>query len=85
MQIFLLNLLIAIMNQTFSERYFVADLSKYKDQLQFVMDNFHLKDYMIKTHEINYIVAAFTADYHHQDREAESLKSKMQTLGAEFD
>lgn len=67
MEIFLLNMLIAIMGQTFSERYEVADLSKCKERLQFVMDHFHLKEYVMDTKKINYIVAAFAADDQDKD------------------
>lgn len=50
------------------------------------MDNFHLKEYVIDTHNINYIIAAFAADYHPSDQEvAESLKSEIQSLRVEFD
>ena len=47
MLIHLLNMLIAIMGETFGSRNEVAEQIKIKDHLAFVMDNWYLKDYAL--------------------------------------
>lgn len=42
--IHLLNMLIAIMGNTFAERHEVAEQIKYKDHLNFVLDNWFILD-----------------------------------------
>jgi hypothetical protein len=58
----LLNMLIAIMGNTFAERSLVVEEVKSKDHLLFVMDNWHLL-YMAfnDLKHVKYIVAAFYA------------------------
>ena len=60
MLIHLLNMLIAIMGNTFGNRNEVAEQIKIRDHLAFVIDNWYLKDYAIgDSKQLNYIVAAF--------------------------
>jgi len=51
MIIHLLNMLIAIMGNTFSERNEVALQIRRRDRLEFVIDNFYLKNIVFKTLE----------------------------------
>jgi hypothetical protein len=58
--IHLLNMLIAIMGDTFGQRNEVAQQIKIKDHLAFVIDNWYLKDFSLgNIKEINYIITAF--------------------------
>lgn len=63
MLIHLLNMLIAIMGQTFGDRAAVGEQIRVKDNLHFVMDNWHLMDFALgyKTDQVKYIMAAFSA------------------------
>jgi len=60
--IHLLNMLIAIMNNTFSENNEVADQLKYKDHLKFVLDNWFLLPYVFnkKGKNCKYLITAFS-------------------------
>lgn len=57
----MLNMLIAIMGNTFAERSLYAEEIKLKDHLNFVMTNWHLKKYAFgnNIHQVRYIVTAF--------------------------
>jgi hypothetical protein len=69
MLIHLLNMLIAIMGDTFGQRNEVAEQVKIKDHLAFVLDNWYLKDFALgNIKEINYIITAFNV----QAEEAEN-------------
>ena len=60
MLIHLLNMLIAIMGNTFAERSLVAEEIKLKDHLVFVMDNWHLMNKAFNNlHNARFIIAAF--------------------------
>ena len=54
-----MNMLIAIMGNTFAERSEVADQIMIKDHLRFVMDNWLLKDLAFDLPKIKYIICAF--------------------------
>ena len=61
--IHLLNMLIAIMGDTFGQRNLVADQVKMKDHLAFIIDNWYLKDYSLgDTSQIKYVITAFHID-----------------------
>lgn len=51
------------------------------------MDNFHLKEYVMDTNKINYIIAAFAADYQANDEQklTEAFKTEIETLKVEFE
>ena len=58
--IHLLNMLIAIMGNTFGERTEVSNLIQVRDHLKFVMDNWHMNDTSFKNKsKIKYIITAF--------------------------
>ena len=58
-----LNMLIAIMGNTFSMRNELANEIMVKDHLDFVMDNWHLIDLAFKDKQaIKYIITAFVAE-----------------------
>ena len=65
-----LNMLIAIMGNTFSERTEVGPQIMVRDHLRFVMDNWLLLDVAFpdKT-SINYIIAAMSANEEHENNE----------------
>ena len=61
-QVHLLNMLIAIMGETFSERNCVAQQIMTRDHLKFVMDNYHLMSFVFKNvKRVKYIVTAYSA------------------------
>lgn len=60
--IHLLNMLIAIMGNTFSERTEVGSLIMTKDHLRFVMDNWELRQLAFDLPKIKYIICAFSAE-----------------------
>jgi len=61
--IVLLNMLIAIMQNTFRTRREVATEVKIKDHLKFVLDNWHLMDYALKNKSsMKYVIACLNAD-----------------------
>ena len=68
--IHLLNMLIAIMGNTFSERQANIDKIYYKDHLSFVLDNW----YLIKTafggnlRDVKYVVAALAIEEEDEDQ-----------------
>ena len=56
--IVLLNMLIAIMQNTFTKRRGVAEQVKIKDHLKFVLDNWHLMDYALPNKSsMKYVIA----------------------------
>ena len=60
--IHLLNMLIAIMGGTYSDRSEIANQIKVRDHLAFVIDNWNLIDKVFKDkQQIKYIVTAFNA------------------------
>lgn len=62
--IHLMNMLIAIMGNTYAVRNEVIDLVKYQDHLKFVLDNWFLLDTVFKDlKKLNYIVAAFSMNH----------------------
>jgi hypothetical protein len=68
--IHMLNMLIAIMGNTFSQRNEVADQIKMKDHLGFVIDNWYLMSYALgDTKQIKYIITAFHANEEEDDNE----------------
>lgn len=66
--IHLMNMLIAIMGNTYAIRNEVIDLVKYQDHLKFVLDNWFLLNSAFKdTKKLNYIVAAFGMNHQVED------------------
>ena len=61
--IHLLNMLIAIMGNTYSERREQEVSLRQKDHLRFVLDNFHLRENSFEDiKSVRYIIAAFQMD-----------------------
>ena len=79
MLIHLLNMLIAIMGDTFGKRNEVAEQVKIKDHLAFVIDNWYLKDFSLgDPKQINYIITAFHVHDEGADNEIlEQLQSQV--------
>ena len=81
--IHMLNMLIAIMGDTFSRRNEVAEQIKIKDHLAFVIDNWYLQDlafsigqhFGINKNQIKYIITAFHLDHDDSHENEERLKS----------
>lgn len=68
MLIHLTNMLIAIMGETFSNRREVADQTRQKDHLRFVVDNWHLGNLSFEDmSKVQYIIAAFHIDDEEND------------------
>lgn len=68
--IHLLNMLIAIMGETFGNRNEVAEQIKIRDHLAFVIDNWYLKDFSLgDIKQINYIITAFAIEETEDDNE----------------
>ena len=66
----MLNMLIAIMGDTFGQRNEVAEQIKIKDHLAFVIDNWYLKDYALgDPKKIKYIITAFSIESELEDNE----------------
>jgi hypothetical protein len=57
-----MNMLIAIMGNTFGERSEVGPQIMMKDHLRFVMDNWTMKDMAFDLPKIKYIICAFAAE-----------------------
>ena len=61
--VILMNMLVAIMQNTFRNRREVAEQVKIKDHLKFVLDNWHLISYALKDKSsIQYIIGAMHQD-----------------------
>ena len=76
-----LNMLIAIMGNTFSERTEVGAQIMVRDHLRFVMDNWMLLKVAFKDREsINYIIAALSAN---ENSDENDLISKLETQHSE--
>ena len=70
MLIHMLNMLIAIMGDTFGQRNEIAEQIKIKDHLAFVIDNWYLKDYALgDPKKIKYIITAFSIENEQEDNE----------------
>ena len=67
MIVVLLNMLIAIMGNTFAERMPLSAQITIADRLRFVLDHWHLKHQVQKDFK-NYNVAAFTSDFEQDDQ-----------------
>ena len=75
MIIHLLNMLIAIMGNTFGERTEVSNLIQVRDHLKFVMDNWHENDTEFKNKDqIKYIITAFNQ---HEDQNQDENISEL--------
>ena len=62
--IILMNMLVAIMQNTFAKRRLIAEQVKIKDHFKFVLDNWHLINYALKDKSsIAYIIGAI----HHNE------------------
>ena len=58
-----MNMLVAIMQNTFAKRRVIAEQVKIKDHLKFVLDNWHLINYALKDKSsIQYIIGAMFHD-----------------------
>ena len=61
--VILMNMLIAIMQNTFAKRRVIAEQVKIKEHLKFVLDNWHLINYALKDKSsIQYIIGAMYQD-----------------------
>ena len=74
-----LNMIIAIMGNTFSERTAVASQILVRDHLRFVMDNWYLMGFAFNDRrKVKYIVTAFTsAEESHDSELLHSLKEEI--------
>ena len=82
--IHLLNMLIAIMGESFGDRRAVADQIKVKDHLRFVMGNWHLKNLSFRDmKKIRYIITAFHDHEEQNDdfQQISNLRDDVQLLG----
>lgn len=69
--IHMLNMLIAIMGNTFSTRSEIAPMTRMRDHLKFVISNWHLSDTAFENKsQLKYIITAFAQD---QSQEEESI------------
>lgn len=86
MLIHLLNMLIAIMGETFQVRSTVAESIRVKDHLSFVVDNWHLSDYVLKEErkKIRYIVTAMSSTEDQFD-ESSKLIERVENLESKLD
>ena len=82
--IHLLNMLIAIMGNTFGERTEVSNLIQVRDHLKFVIDNWHMNDTSFKNKsKIKYIITAFNQDEKEvEEGPIEELRTYFQTVNA---
>lgn len=81
MLIHLLNMLIAIMGDTFGQRNEVAEQIKIKDHLAFVIDNWYLKDFSLgNIKDINYIITAFSIEAAEDENEQFTKLEENQAL-----
>ena len=55
----MLNMLIAIMGNTFAERSLLTVQIRMRDHLKFVIDKWHLIDGAFKKSNVNYVITAF--------------------------
>ena len=81
--ILLLNMLIAIMGDTFNKEKNVADLFLIKYHLQFIVDNWYLSSYAIKDRsDIQYLIVAFNSALQHFDKETyyDQLENKIERI-----
>lgn len=78
----LLNMLIALMQKTFSERRIVAEQVQIKDHLKFVLDNWHLMDYALTNKKrIKYIIACLLHDDNQsQDANFNEVKEEIKAI-----
>lgn len=79
LQIHFLNMLIAIMGETFSKNNETKHISFIKSHLQFVLDNWY-QDPIKDKHRINYLITAFVKDDENEDSEVlkEMIKNQQQ-------
>ena len=79
--IHLLNMLIAIMGDTFSRRNEVAEQIKIKDHLSFVIDNWYLKDFSLgNSKQIKYIITAFHVPHDDENENEQRLRNLEESL-----
>lgn len=73
--IHLLNMLIAIMGNTFAERSSVAEQIMIRDHLTFIVDNFHLIPYVFTNKTgVKYLIAAFHAKESEENENEEQIQ-----------
>ena len=76
-----LNMLIAIMGNTYAERREVGELTMVKDHLRFVMDNWLLMNIAFRDKErLKYIVCAFQANDDDAESEIPEIKEKLSEI-----
>ena len=79
--IVLLNILIAVMNDSFFRNNIVVESTKRIQQLEFVVDNWWVQPFAGKQHPIVYLVAAFSMDNENQtDEKLEVLQDQVMNL-----
>ena len=78
----LLNMLIALMQKTFTQRRLVAEQVQIKDHLKFVLDNWHLMNYALKDkNSMKYIIAAlYVDDVETQDGQFSNVKEEIKAI-----
>ena len=77
--ILLLNMLIAIMGDTFSKQSDIAELLLIKEHLSFVLDHWHLGPYATKDQDrIQYLIVAFNAANNDRETYYENLEQKIE-------
>lgn len=77
-----LNMLIAIMGNTFAERTEVGAQIMMKDHLRFVMDNWLLKDFAFNLPKIKYIICAFNAEEEPESGVIEEVRDELVKMNA---
>lgn len=83
--IHLLNMLIAIMGDTFSKNNEVEHEKKLKEQLTFIIDLWFFKDYCLgNAEEIKYVVAAFLMDEDLEENHLNVMSEQIQGLHKEI-
>ena len=89
MNIYLLNMLIAIMSNTFNERTSVADQIRTREHLNFVLDNWYLSNFIFRNdyqNNLRYVVTAFFKDSSIQEnQDLIMLKKEIQGIQKQFD
>ena len=77
--ILLLNMLIAIMGDTFSKQSDIAELLLIKEHLSFVIDHWYLGQYAIKEQDrIQYLIVAFNSANNDRETYYENLEQKIE-------
>ena len=89
MNIYLLNMLIAIMSNTFNERTAVADQIRTREHLNFVLDNWYLSNFIFRNeyeNNLRYVVTAlFKESQEQENKDLRTLKKEIRSIQSQFD